>query len=49
MSKKLAKQRIKNCLEASKRTIDPQWRAYWINTAKKLAEKYRVNVVDKNA
>jgi len=49
MSKKLAIQRIKNCLEASKRTIDPQWRAYWIDTAKKLSVKYKVSVVDKNA
>lgn len=44
MTTELATQRIKNCIEASKRTLNPQFYAYWRDTASRLARKYNVNL-----
>lgn len=44
MSKDLAVKRILNCIKASRRTLNPQFYAYWLNTAQTLARKYNVNL-----
>ena len=44
MSRDLAIKRILNCIKASKRTLNPQFYAYWLNTAEALARKYDVNL-----
>jgi hypothetical protein len=36
--------RVVNCLNASRRTLDPSFRAYWKDTAKKLATKNSIDL-----
>lgn len=46
MSIENIQRKIANCLLASKRTLNPEFRAYWMDTAKKLAKKYDVNLTE---
>ena len=48
MSKELAVKRILNCIKASRQTLNPQFYAYWLDTASKLAEKYNVDLGELN-
>jgi len=41
-----AKKRIGLCLEAYRRTLDPQWRSYWYGNAKEIAKKNGLNLED---
>lgn len=44
MSKDQAQRKIANCILASKRSMDPSFRAYWKDTAQKLATTHGVNL-----
>ena len=44
MSKEQAQRKIANCIMASKRALDPSFRAYWKDTATKLANTYNVSL-----
>jgi len=44
MSKETVQRKIANCIMASKRALDPSFRAYWKDTASKLATQYNVNL-----
>jgi hypothetical protein len=44
MSRDLAVKRILNCIKASRQTLNPQFYAYWLDTAETLARKYNVNL-----
>jgi len=46
MSNDQAKRKIANCIMASKRALDPSFRAYWKDTASKLAKTYNVNLTE---
>ena len=41
-----AKKRIRLCLEAYRRTLDPQFRSYWYRNAKEIAKKNGLNLQD---
>ena len=41
-----AKKRIQLCLEAYRRTLDPQFRSYWYRNAKEIAKKNGLNLKD---
>ena len=41
-----AKKRIRLCLEAYRRTLDPQFRNYWYRNAKEIAKKNGLNLKD---
>lgn len=38
------KRKIAKVIIASRKTIDPSFKAYWKSTASKLATKYKVNL-----
>lgn len=44
MSEEDYKRKIAKVVIASRRTLDPSFRAYWKDTAKALATKYNVNL-----
>ena len=44
--KTTALQRVINCLKAEKRTLDPSFRAYWKDTAHKLAVEHNIDIAD---
>lgn len=44
MSKEQARRKIANCIMASKRALDPSFRAYWKDTATKLATTHNVSL-----
>lgn len=41
-----AKKRIRLCLQAYRRTLNPQFQAYWHHTAQVIAKKNGLNLKD---